>query len=394
MRYLLWFTVALGVAAAAAAAPPVKPAAAGPTPGGYVVAVEINAGACERLDGLVDVVLDAKVLGVGSGVPVPPSADSLDIVEVKPAGGVIDPAVPFQYDRIGEGLGTLVVQLKGTTPAGATRHYRLTFRQAGKTFLPRKVPAMVELADDFEYAELNCFRVFTPPGIWYYDKAGAGFAALHDTDGNDWVGYSSAAGSAGNSRGIPHLVPGKGLFRPGGKDCTSKALAGGPLKVTVESQSKDGKWACRWDITAAWARLTVLKADGAYWLAYHGTPGGKFDQAATSVVRSGGKRTPAGESWAAALEAPKWVYFARQGGKRSLFLASHQDDKLIDSYEPVDKCMASFAFGRKGAEGLLKQVPAQFTIGLCSETDPAKIAATILSACQPYQVKLTPVGRK
>ena len=152
------------------------------------------------------------------------------------------------------------------------------------------------------------------------------------------------------------------------------------------TRSKDGKWACQWEITDAWARLTVLRADHAYWFLYEGTPGGKLDVARQFCVRSGGMRTPAGRSWTGDLPGDEWVYFGDKKLRRVLYLVHHERDEHVDSYWPMQGNMTVFGFGRKGLTKHMTKVPARFTVGFCESTDPKVVAAAIAAVTRPPKV--------
>jgi len=80
-----------------------------------------------------------------------------------------------------------------------------------------------------------------------------------------------------------------------------------PDRLTLESTTKDGKWACRWEIFDSHAELTVLKADTPYWFLYEGTAGGEV----------------------------AWVAFGNTRAGRTLMLIHHEDDDKVDSYWPM-----------------------------------------------------------
>jgi len=385
MRDLYWPIVVLACGAAQTAQ------AAAPTPRQqWALSVEINAAGCERRDALADVTIEPEMVGTTSGVARPLTADSIDVVEVSPGGRIVDRKTPFQFDRIGRGMGTLSILLGGRTRANASRHFRVSCRRAGKTFTPRKVPARLELAEDYEHEGQESFRIVTDSAWWYYHKRGAGFAGLLDPNGNDWIGYGPKGGSAGSYRGMPNLVHPEGYFHPGRTKCTSRLLAKGPLKVIIRSQSRDGKWACRWEITPAWARLTVLKAAGPYWFLYEGTPGGRLDVDGDYCVRSDGRRSAASERWSGDIAAPEWLYFGDRKLKRVLYLVHHEDDGHVDSYRPMQKNMTVFGFGRKGLTRHMTKVPARFTVGFCESTDHGTIAGAIAAATSPFKITVTP----
>jgi len=354
----------------------------------HVIHVTIDPAGCERNDAVVDVAIDPKFLPTKAGLPLPLTRRCIDVVEVSRVGRLIDKQTPFQFDPIGGRGGTVTILLTGTTKPGAIRCYELRCRQAGKPFTVRPVRPRVELADDFEYKGQDSFRIVTPSAWWYYHKQGAGFAGLEDRDGKDWIGYRPTGGSDGKYRGIPNLVHPEGYFHPGGKKCRSRLVSSGPLKVIIDSQSLDKKWACRWEVCHAWARLTVLKAAGPYWFLYEGTPGGKLDADADCCITSAGKSTPAAKRWTGDLPAPEWVCFGDAKCKRALWLAHHEDDKHVDSYRPMQQNMTVFGFGRKDLTKHMTAVPNHFTVGLCESTDPKVIAAAVDAARRPCSIKL------
>lgn len=348
--------------------------------------VSIDAAGHERTDAVVDVPIDPKHLPARPGLPLPLTAQCLDVVEVSRTGAVIDKETAFQLDPVGTPAGTVTILLKGTTKAGTTRQFRLAFRQPGRPFAPRKVPSLIELADSFEHRGQESYRIVTGSAWWYYHKKGAGFAGLEDRDGKDWISYRPQGGSDGRYRGIPNLVHPEGHFHPGGTKCTSRLLAAGPLKAIIDSQSADGKWSCRWEIAPAWARLTVLKAAGPYWFLYEGTPGGSLEEDRDFCLRSDGTKAPASKRWTADLPAPEWVCFGDPQLKRCLWLVHHGDDGHVDSYWPMQRNMTVFGFGRDGLKKLMTRTGEQFTVGFCESTDPKVIAATIDAAFRPYRI--------
>lgn len=332
--------------------------------------VSVRANGVERRDHPVDISADF------SGLPAGP----LRVVELDPAGGVKDEDVPFQFDP--GPSATLTLLMKGRTAADATRRYRIT--ASGKREPPKPE---VRVHTDAEDEGQESFKIVARGATYFYHKKGAGFSSLLDADGDDWLGFRPKGGSAGNYRGIPNLVHPEGYFHPGSTNCTTTLTARGPLKVTLESASQDGKWKCRWEIYPAFARLTVLKCDRPYWFLYEGTPGGELDLDADYCVRSDGRRTPASDKWTGDLPAPEWLYFGDSKSKRVLFLAHHEDDDLVDSYWPMQKNMTVFGFGRDGLKKHMDRTPNRFTIGLLPEADHETVMKSIRAAVHPLDVR-------
>jgi len=220
-------------------------------------------------------------------------------------------------------------------------------------------------------------RIVTPSATWYYHKLGAGFASLEDADGNDWIGYHPGNRAAGEFRGIPNLVHPEGYFHPGGTKCQTAVVQAGPDKAILESRADGGNWAVRWEISAAFARLTVLKAPKQYWFLYEGTPGGEMDEAADTCTLSDGKARPLSERWDTRLASPRWVYFRDARTGRIIYFIHHADDGKADSFWPMNESdrrepalgMTVFGFGRLKLVSSLTQTPATFTVGLADVKD-------------------------
>jgi hypothetical protein len=252
--------------------------------------------------------------------------------------------------------------------------------------------------DGVEHEGQESFQVTTPRATYYYHKRGAGFASMEDVEGKDWLSYNpgvgpvSNSGSGGKYRGIPNMGHPEGYCHPGSDKSTSRLLARGPVKVTIESRSDDGKWASRWDIFPTHARMTVLKVSHPYWFLYEGTPGGQLDERSDYCVRGDGTRTPASERWDGDIsvdgEADEWLYFGDAAEDRVLYLAHHQDDDEVDSYWPMNHEMTVFGFGRKGIKKFMTAVPAQFTVGFCESDDFDTVAGTVRSTCRPLVVQV------
>ncbi len=330
-------------------------------------------------------------LPVEVAVRVPPGAGAPHVFETDPARPRARVAVPHQFDADPDepGHGILVIWLRGEMPAGNARQFLI---EPGAPSRRRSAPTdeLVRLTDGVDHEGQESYRLQTPAATWYYHKAGAGFASLEDHDGRDWIGFHPKGGSDGRYRGIPNLVHPEGYFHPGGTKCTSRIVHRGPVRVRIASESADGKWACHWDVFPALARLTVTRADHAYWFLYEGTPGGELDEATDFCVRSDGTRTPASKRWTGDLPDPEWLYFGDPVRNRILFLAQEADDRLVDSYWPMQGNMTVFGFGRKGLGKFLKATPARFIVGLAEGTEPQRGKLVVESATRPLEVEVTP----
>ncbi|HLF95011.1 MAG TPA: hypothetical protein VJB14_16200 [Planctomycetota bacterium] len=332
---------------------------------GTRLTVEVSAAGVERHDRPVEVEVQVKD---GPGV---------SVAEVNRKGEVLDGSVPCQFDH-----GTLVFLMKGTTAADATRFYRATFGEAAP------VTPLVTATDDVPFRGQAGIKIATPSATYHYHKAGAGFAAMEDRDGNDWLGYQPSGGSAGNYRGIPNAVHPEGHFHPGGTTCTSTLVSRGPIRARILSESNDRKWACAWDIFPGSARLTVLRKDKPYWFLYEGTPGGKLDPEKDYVVRSNGERSSAAAKWTGDIAGPEWLYFGDGKLDRVLFLAHHEEDEKVDSYWPMEGNMTVFGFGRDGLTKHLDTVPQRFTVGFRETSDFAGVSKEVRSSTRDLVVKV------
>ncbi len=239
--------------------------------------------------------------------------------------------------------------------------------------------ADIEADDDVTWQGQKSIRVRIPAATYYYHKQGAAFASIIDKDGNDWLSYKpgvgarSKSGSGGKYRGLPNMGYPEGYCHPG-KTVSSSILANsGGDKVSIISESDDGKMKCRWDIYFAHATMTVIKMRAPYWFLYEGTPGGKLNVESDFCVRGDGTKTLLSEKWEGDLSdsgiGGEWLYFADPAVNRSFYIVNHNDDDAIDSYWAMNGEMTVFGFGRKGLNKYIKKTLARFTIGFCDSTD-------------------------
>jgi len=350
--------------------------------------VEVDAAGYQRIDYPVDVVLDLAARlpagGVGSS-----GLEPIRLVELDDQGEVLDPRVDFQFDRepVASNRGTLVFVLRGVTGPQQTRHYMLHLGAAGEA--SPTTTRLVKVTDGVMRAGEECYRIETLSAVYYYDKAGAGFASMEDRDGVDWVSYKPGGGPAGEYRGIPNLVYPEGSFHPGRGGSASKLLTAGPIKASVYSETLDGKWACRWDFYPTFARMTVLKADHPYWFLYEGTPGGDFVPGNTLWERSDGEAGPGTEAWATELSGLKWVSFHEDYGlHRSIYVAQRDPDSVINSYYEMAGEMTVFGFGRKDLNTYLTHVPAEFTVGFAEHRLRDDVEGVVMGNCREATVRV------
>ncbi|MDE2859833.1 MAG: hypothetical protein OXN94_18440 [Chloroflexota bacterium] len=306
----------------------------------------------------------------------------LRVAELDDAGAVLDPFVPCQLERV-TGQASAVFLLAGATAAAQARFFRIQLADNERTG-----DELIKLRQGLMHQEQESYQITTPSATYFYHILGAGFASMIDRDGKDWLSYRPFGGSDGKYRGIPNLAHPENHFHPGGEGCRSRILNQGPLKITIASESLDGKWACRWELYPTHARLTVLRVDHPYWFLYEGTPAGALDEESDYCVSSDGARRPLSQRWARPLPHPEWIYFGTSGLDRALFLAHHESDQHIDSYWPMEGNMTVFGFGRDGLTKFMTETPAQFTIGFAESSDFRVVQALIGALTQPESIAI------
>lgn len=261
----------------------------------------------------------------------------------------------------------------------------------------------IEISDS-DYEGLPHFRIVTPSGTWYYDKAGGGFSRLIDRDGRDWIAFhvnpSRGPGAAGAGyRGIPNAVFGKGnpdagVGHPGKDRCISTRE--GP--DVIRTVSKSGTWAWTWRFTPTHAIFRMEKADPEHpwWFLYEGPPAGRF--------------APREQYWGTSEGGPRrdtpvtggvtgqwsWAYFGDTRSPRVLVLAQISIDSLGDSFRylgtneagvDAPDGMAVFGFGR-APRPLLRGANLEFRVGFMEMPVPdaaahERLALEIRSMLQP-----------
>lgn len=271
------------------------------------------------------------------------------------------------------------------------------FIDADKTTSPSaasSTSSVVSVSDDKLFGDMECFRIQTPTATYMYGKNGAGFSAILDPAGNDWIGYKHGGWSQGEYRGLPksgqptkyfHCGYGFGQYATENLFRTSIEKESEEL-VRLRSISKDGKSECYWDFFPTHATMTLLKIDApAYWFLYEGTPGGRLDPVEDFVIRPGNRRSSLNEPW---LDEVPWVYFDAQESNYSFFLIDHQNETQPESYVswPYKRDtknhfqeMTIFGFGRPAWDDprqhspTLTTLPGRFTIGFTDATEYSAI---------------------
>ena len=325
--------------------------------------------------------------------------NSLRVVEVDGGGNVLDPDVPWQFDKDADfnasskASGILVLILKGTTTSSQDRTYDIYFTLSGASYTPAAVTPQITFTDNVQDAGQASYKLETSGGTYYYHKQGAGFSSWLDADGNDWLSFDPTPGSggAGEYRGIPNSCYPEGHFHPGKTSASSTLISQGPLKVTYRSTTNDNLWECVWEVFPRYARMTMTKADHPFWLLYEGTPGGSIESSTDFMTFSDGTVKALSETWTGELSGDEWVYFSdpnTAGSGRSLYLALHENDSFTDSYFTLSEAMTVWGFGRDNVTPYLTPVPKHMTIGLMDGTGYAASATTIRGAYKP----LTPVA--
>ncbi len=318
---------------------------------------------------------------------------SIRIVEINSVGTILNSSVQFQFDKdpgynpTTKASGTIVFIMKGMTTASAKRYYHIYFNSTGRTYSTIPVIQLVTLTDNIIDQGQSSYKVNNIGSTYYFQKQAGGFSSWNDKSGNDWIGWSTASGSAGKYRGIPNAVNPEGIFHPGFYCCTSSIISRGPIKIKIRSTSNDGKWESIWEFYPNYATMTMTKKGHNYWFLVEGTPGGLFEPNKDFMVRSNGVKTLLSQSWTGDIANNEWVYFSDPTVGRSLFAAHREDDTLQDEYWGYNY-MTVFGFGRKDAPltQYLNYVPQHFTIGLIDGTDFTKNAKTIFSAYKDLTV--------
>lgn len=363
---------------------------------GWDYRVEVTAGAAgyARKNKPAEFALNFTQIWTSLGATGTLDPNSIRVVEVDAQENVIDEDVSFQFDRVSDfnaaskAAGTLVLIMEGNTAAGATRRYHVYFDVTGKGFTAPNVPAQLTLTDGIKDENVNSLKVEllnAPASTYFYHKPGGGISSLNDANGNDWISWNSAIGSAGQSRGIPNAGGGSyaGIFHPGPGKMTSTIRNSGPIKVTVHvienSAPQRSKWEGMFEFYPGYVTFTMINATASsvlaspFWFLYEGTPGGLLNPTTDYIVFSNGEQINANQTRNGDLPDEEWAYVVDPNvgtGGRSIFLINHTDDDKNDTYFPSgNNLMTVLGFGRNNAQTLLpnNSTPRKYSFGLMDE---------------------------
>ncbi len=246
---------------------------------------------------------------------------------------------------------------------------------------------------------MDCFKVETPTATYVYGKRGAGFASIIDKDGHDWVSYRPGGNSRGEYRGLPkcgqptkyfHCGYGYGQYQTD-NPFSSRVTVRDADHARIESETRDGKSACRWDFYPDHATFTLLRIDlPTFWFLYEGTPGGKLDPERDFVIHPDGQKTTLDQPWS---QVVPWVCFGAAETPVGFVCVNHQEPEPheSDSYVswPFKKDpdgsfheMTVFGFGRKGHEKLVQHIadltrlPARYSIAFVDRAEYSAAKST------------------
>ncbi|MCC6438504.1 MAG: hypothetical protein IT196_26005 [Acidimicrobiales bacterium] len=378
-------TLALG---AAVFLPGVTAEADGDLDAAFSVPITVSAGEVTQVDAIVEEHVDFGALFDQAGSPGPLDPASLVVTEVDAGGNPLSGplTVQFNADSPGASAGTLLFQLPGETPAGASRRALIEFdHSASAAFAPQVGPAGQVTVTDTVDGGQDAFKISTPRADWYLQKQGASFSSVVDAAGKDWVGYHPTGQFDGTYRGIGQLTD--DYFHPGGllSSVTRDSGSSGPLKAVFNATSTNG-WTQRFEVYPTFVRATVTPPAAApntpWWYLYEGSPNGDTyikDGGTGTVTRSDGTSSAFNVHWDANLaQNPSWVNYAV--GDRSFFMSHHSTDGS-ESHQIMGTSMVVFGFGRTlaGGGGPLIGGPQTFTYGIL-ETGNGATAGTQIAA--------------
>ena len=351
------------------------------------IPLEIHAGGYDRLDRIFEVDVNFSEFLHRLGIDQPFDPSSLRVAEFDPGGDLLDSNVPFQFDIKEDfdpgsrAVGTLVLMMKGVTPAGSARRYQIFFNGDAETGSASKIEKTVAIEEYEKFPGMAAYRITTPAATYIYHRNGGGFASLIDREGHDWIGYNPDTECfQGPCRGIPNIAPPG--FHPDGErrevpPKESEIVSQGPLKIEIRTETADQQWECRWSIYPSRASMTLVKTSGEpYWILYEGTPGGSFENDRDFWITSKGEiracgdynsQQERGNRWSEDLPDPEWVCFGDSSLNRMMFYIHHESEDEVDNYwNRDDNGMTVFGFGRGPTRERwqrLRSVPAHLTLG-------------------------------
>jgi hypothetical protein len=231
------------------------------------------------------------------------------------------------------------------------------------------------------------FRVQLPDSVWFYDRAGGGFARLLDREGKDWISFSKSPlkqmplSAGAGFRGLPNLgfaPPEDGAGHPGFDRCRSVVTASN----TVLTRTESGQLAWHWSFDEGLARFRMEQCPPTvkWWFLYEGTVGGTWSPATHYWgTDKGGPSREQPTIRNMRFDQWQWAYFGDDSSRRVLFLAQLVPDNLLDTYwymgtaaggqmQGATNGMVVFGFGRgPQKQTLLSGVGPEFIVGFIEE---------------------------
>ena len=364
----------------------------------YRVEVQVGAAGYARTDQVVEAGINFTTLLAGLGVTGAFAPDSVRVVEANGAGAVTDDHIRYQFDGVSSyepttnADGQVVFEMEGATAANQTRRYFVYFGLTTNGIPPFEQDWRIDTINNIIDEGQSSYKIESPGGTWFLQKAAGGFSSLLDANGNDWLSYNSAAGAAGRFRGIPNMVYPEGDLHPGTNLSSTTLRGNGPLRATLQTNTLDDRFGVRWDIYPTHATATITKALAPYWFLYEGTPGGSLQGGGNDYIyRSDGAVNNTGVAWNPQKDIPgkEWLYFADTALNRALYVVHHEDDNAFEYYSPQGTApnqMTVFGFGRTTEGPLLTRGNQHFTVGLIDSLNPGTVEAQIDRATKPLNL--------
>ena len=300
--------------------------------------------------------------------------------------------VPFQLDfrapGLERGMARLYFLLEGETAGNQVRRLRLDLRAETATSPACLIETNFSIFDEDQPA----IAVNTPAGEWIYHYKGAGFSSLHDIDGKDWLNYRPGDGPRGEFRGIPNMGYPEGYMHAGKEMSDTIVESTGPLRVSLYSESRDGKWAGRWEIFPHYAKMTVLRTNHPFWFLYEGTPGGTLEPEEDFWIKPNQTTGKLTEFWRDDEQPADWIAFADGTVERSILLLHEVNQSYDNSYWLMQEAMTVFGFGRRpGLNRTLTETPRAFYVALMETRQHADLEALVRSLLRPAAVRVVEV---
>lgn len=242
----------------------------------------------------------------------------------------------------------------------------------------------VVLTEGYDHSageNVPAYIITTANATYYLEREGGGLSSMLDKDGIDWIGFNNIKGSGwkGEYRGFPNAVhkqDGSYFHAMNASTAPSRGevIVNKPDHVQIHFISSNGKWKAQWDFYPDRCDFTMLNvSDGYhYWVQYEGVPGGEMDSSDFWYSSNSNTRQSINTPFDGDLPSPEWITFGDKKLNRVIYLYSHEDDDLPDTYASRPY-MTVFGFGRKGKEKYLN-APQKFTIGFLESNDYAEIS--------------------